>query len=80
MSSSGSAGPDLAAKKKKHKRVEQPLEISIDLQKPTRTFFPQFDFNDIKRDASFDDGLSDPEDERFHDQEAQELFRRLEEK
>ncbi|KAK0415248.1 hypothetical protein QR680_011850 [Steinernema hermaphroditum] len=73
-------GPDLAAKKKKRKQVEQPLVASIDLPKPTRSTFPLFDFNDIKRNANFDDGLSDPEDERFHDAEAQELFKRLEEK
>ncbi|TKR76744.1 hypothetical protein L596_017842 [Steinernema carpocapsae] len=69
---------DILLKKKKKVANEAGLEVTLDLFKPTRTSFPRFDFTEIKKTAEYKDGLSDHEDERFHDSDAEALFRRLE--
>ncbi|MFH4975959.1 hypothetical protein AB6A40_002668 [Gnathostoma spinigerum] len=69
----------LAGSRKKHRDKEKHCIITLDIFKPTKNRCAEFDYEEIRRKHLKEDESSG-EDERFHDKEAEELVRRLEEK
>ncbi|GMT18936.1 hypothetical protein PFISCL1PPCAC_10233, partial [Pristionchus fissidentatus] len=65
-------------KKKQKKGGGKYSIVTFDLEKPKGNKYPTFDFAKVKRKLG--EGSSDEEDERFHDKDALELVRRMEEK
>uniref|UniRef100_A0A915Q3Y4 Hpc2-related domain-containing protein n=1 Tax=Setaria digitata TaxID=48799 RepID=A0A915Q3Y4_9BILA len=67
------------SKKKQHHVRKKYSIITLDLFKPTKKSYPEFDYEKICKEYLKEDESSG-EDERFHDREAEELVRRLEQK
>ncbi|VDM39391.1 unnamed protein product [Toxocara canis] len=70
---------NLAGSKKKHRENKKYSIITLDLFKPTKNSYPEFDYEQICKQYLNEDESSG-EDERFHDREAEMLCKRLEEK
>ncbi|VDN05187.1 unnamed protein product [Thelazia callipaeda] len=70
----------LGGSKKKQLHVRKKYSIiTLDLFKPTKKSYPEFDYAKICKEYLNEDESSG-EDERFHDREAEDLVRRLEQK
>ncbi|KAK6100854.1 HPC2 and ubinuclein domain family protein [Brugia pahangi] len=67
------------SKKKQHHVRKKYSIITLDLFKPTKKSYPEFDYEKICKEYLKEDESSG-EDERFHDREAEEIVRRLERK
>ncbi|EFO25303.2 hypothetical protein LOAG_03184 [Loa loa] len=67
------------SKKKQHHVRKKYSIITLDLFKPTKKSYPEFDYEKICKEYLKEDESSG-EDERFHDREAEEIVRRLEQK
>ncbi|VDO66742.1 unnamed protein product, partial [Onchocerca flexuosa] len=67
------------SKKKQHHVRKKYSIITLDLFKPTKKSYPEFDYEKICKEYLKEDESSG-EDERFHDREAEELVKRLEQK
>uniref|UniRef100_A0A915ANI2 Hpc2-related domain-containing protein n=4 Tax=Parascaris univalens TaxID=6257 RepID=A0A915ANI2_PARUN len=70
---------NLAGSKKKYREKKKYSIITLDLFKPTKNSYPEFDYEQICKEYLNEDESSG-EDERFHDREAEQLCKRLQEK
>ncbi|VDK50974.1 unnamed protein product [Anisakis simplex] len=70
---------NLAGSKKKHRKNKKYSIVTLDLFRPTKKSYPEFDYEQICKEYLKEDESSG-EDERFHDKEAEMLCKRLEEK
>uniref|UniRef100_F1KQL3 Ubinuclein-1 n=1 Tax=Ascaris suum TaxID=6253 RepID=F1KQL3_ASCSU len=70
---------NLAGSKKKYREKKKYSIITLDLFKPTKNSYPEFDYEQICKEYLNEDESSG-EDERFHDREAEQLCKRLEQK
>ncbi|GMR41565.1 hypothetical protein PMAYCL1PPCAC_11760, partial [Pristionchus mayeri] len=68
----------LSFNKKKQKKCAKYSIITFDMHKPKGNKYPSFDFAKVKKKLGEAD--SDEDDERFHDKDALELVRRMEQK